>query len=86
VTLHITEFEGGNALGEFRVRQLLARLAQISDRITGLGARFVHLVATQQPAGAADTERLAALLTYGEPFRGQADGPLSGALRDNPVV
>jgi phosphoribosylformylglycinamidine synthase len=76
VTLHITEFEGGNALGEFRVRQLLARLAQISDRITGLGARFVHLVATQQPAGAADTERLAALLTYGEPFRGQADGPL----------
>jgi phosphoribosylformylglycinamidine synthase len=76
VTLHITEFEGGNALGEFRVQQLLPRLAAVSDRITGLGARFVHLVATQQPPSAAERERLAALLTYGEPPAGPAEGAL----------
>ncbi|MDB5940846.1 MAG: phosphoribosylformylglycinamidine synthase [Ramlibacter sp.] len=76
MTLHITEFEGGNALGEFRVQQLLPRLAEISDRITGLGARFVHLVATRQPPGADDAGRLASLLTYGEPYRGVAQGPL----------
>ncbi len=76
MTLHITEFEGGNALGEFRVQQLLPRLAAVSDRITGLGARFVHLVATQQPPSAAERERLAALLTYGEPAAGPAEGVL----------
>ncbi|MCY7317107.1 MAG: phosphoribosylformylglycinamidine synthase, partial [Ramlibacter sp.] len=76
MTLHITEYEGGNALGEFRVQQLLARLAAISDRITGLGARFVHLVATAQPASPADRERLAALLTYGDPYRGSLEGTL----------
>ncbi|MDQ6880534.1 MAG: phosphoribosylformylglycinamidine synthase, partial [Pseudomonadota bacterium] len=76
MTLHITEFEGGNALGEFRVRQLLARLAQAGDRITGLGARFVHMVATRQPLAAAERDRLASLLTYGEPYTGSATGTL----------
>ncbi|MFC5499843.1 phosphoribosylformylglycinamidine synthase [Caenimonas terrae] len=76
MTLHITEFEGGNALGEFRVQQLLPRLAAISDRITGLAARFVHLVATDAPPTEADRARLAALLTYGEPAAGPADGAL----------
>ena len=46
MTLHITEFEGGNALSEFRVQQLLPRLQAIDDRISGLAARFVHLVAS----------------------------------------
>ncbi len=76
MTLHITEFEGGNALGEFRIQQLLARLAAVSDRITGLDARFVHLVATQQPPTAAEKGRLASLLTYGEPVAGPAQGTL----------
>ena len=76
MTLHITEFEGGNALGEFRIQQLLPRLATISDRITGLGARFVHLVATPRPPGGAELERLAALLAYGEPAAGPAQGAL----------
>ena len=70
MTLHITEYEGGSALGEFRIQQLLVRLVAISDRIAGLDARFVHLVATTQPASPADRERLAALLTYGDPYRG----------------
>ena len=51
MTLHITEFEGGNALSDFRVRQLLPRLQAIERRISGISARFVHLVATDACAG-----------------------------------
>jgi phosphoribosylformylglycinamidine synthase len=45
VTLHLRFFEGGNALSDFKVQQLLPRLAAISDKISGLSARFVHLAA-----------------------------------------
>ncbi len=76
MTLHISEFEGGNALGDFRVQQLLARLTAISDRITGLAARHVHLVATESAPTGAERQRLAALLTYGEPAAAAADGKL----------
>ena len=74
MTLHITQFEGGNALSAFRVQQLLPRLAAIHDRINGISARFVHLVASDAAPSAADVARLAALLTYGEPFEGSTDG------------
>lgn len=76
MSLHITEFEGGNALSEFRAQQLLPRLQAVSDKISGLSARFVHLVAAEHSADGAERERLAALLTYGEPYEGPADGPL----------
>ena len=46
MTLHISQFEGGNALSDFRVQQLLPRLQAIHDKITGVAARFVHLVAS----------------------------------------
>ncbi|HET6827913.1 MAG TPA: hypothetical protein VFH35_04500, partial [Ramlibacter sp.] len=76
MSLHIIEFEGGNALSEFRAQQLLPRLQAISDKIGGISARFVHLVAASHPADAPGRERLAALLTYGDPYQGPADGPL----------
>ncbi|MDZ4146033.1 MAG: phosphoribosylformylglycinamidine synthase [Burkholderiales bacterium] len=80
VTLHITHFEGAgpgiNALSAFRVQQLLPRLQAIHDKITGLTARYVHLVATEHPLQAAERERLDALLTYGEPGSGSANGTL----------
>src|SRR5512140_1194403 len=72
VTLHITAFEGGSALSEFRVQQLLPRLQTVHPKLTGLAARFVHLVATDHPLEPAEQERLAALLTYGEPWRAAA--------------
>ncbi|MES2633705.1 MAG: phosphoribosylformylglycinamidine synthase [Pseudomonadota bacterium] len=78
MTLHITEFEGGNALGEFRVQQLLARLQAVHDRISGISARFVHLVATDHPLSAEESSRLAALLTYGDPAAAGPSG--EGAL------
>ncbi|MGE0499175.1 MAG: phosphoribosylformylglycinamidine synthase [Ramlibacter sp.] len=76
MTLHITQFDGGNALSDFRVQQLLPRLQTIHDRITGIAARFVHLVASDAPANGADRERLAALLTYGDPYAGPTEGPV----------
>ncbi|RUP30455.1 MAG: phosphoribosylformylglycinamidine synthase, partial [Curvibacter sp.] len=74
--LHISTFEGGNALSAFRVQQLLPRLQVINDRITGIAARFVHLVASEQAADAGTRERLAALLTYGDPYTGPSEGEL----------
>ncbi len=76
MTLHITEFEGGAALSEFRIQQLLPKLRQVHDRITGLQARFVHLAAWEHPPAPAEQQRLAALLTYGEPYGGGREGEL----------
>ncbi|NPC54221.1 phosphoribosylformylglycinamidine synthase [Caenimonas soli] len=76
MTLHITEFEGGNALSEFRVQQLLPRLQAIHDKVSGLSARFVHLVAADNAPSAAENERLAALLTYGDPYQPAGEGSL----------
>ena len=74
MTLHLTQLAGGNALSSFRAQQLLTALTAIHPKITGIAARFVHLVATEQPLDAAQTERVAALLTYGDPFEGKEEG------------
>jgi phosphoribosylformylglycinamidine synthase len=76
VSLHITEFEGGNALSNFRAQQLAPRLQALHDKISGVAARFVHLVATERAPDAGQREKLAALLSYGDPYEGPADGPL----------
>jgi phosphoribosylformylglycinamidine synthase len=71
VTLHLTTFEGEsrgiNALSDFRAQQLLPRLQAINDKITGISARFVHLVATDAPPTEVMETQLEALLNYGEP-------------------
>ncbi|AEG93126.1 phosphoribosylformylglycinamidine synthase [Ramlibacter tataouinensis] len=76
MTLHITDFEGGSALSEFRVQQLLPRLQAVHDRLQSVSARFVHLAAWESAPSEADRQRLAALLTYGEPHTGEAAGEL----------
>src|SRR5574343_276219 len=80
VTLHISFFEGGNALSDFRIQQLLPRLAQISPNIQGLAARFVHLVATETTLQGDQEKTLAALLAYGDPYTGPASGPTDGPV------
>jgi phosphoribosylformylglycinamidine synthase len=67
VSLHITEFEGGQALSAFRIQQLLPRLQAAHDRIQGLSARFVHLALWPQAPSTDEVQRLQALLAYGEP-------------------
>ena len=76
MTLHITQFEGSNALSSFRIQQLLPALQGIHDKITGVCARFVHLVAGDVAPDSALSTQLAALLTYGDPYTGPTDGPL----------
>ena len=76
MTLHITQFEGGSALSPFRIRQLLPSLRAIDDKITGVAARFVHLVSTEQAQTPALQAQLGALLAYGEPYQGPNEGPL----------
>jgi phosphoribosylformylglycinamidine synthase len=81
VTLHLTTFEGDahgiSALSDFRVQQLLPRLQAIHDKIVGISARFVHLVASEEIPSEALKTQLAALLSYGEPCEqppAQAEG------------
>ena len=76
MTLHITQFEGSNALSSFRVQQLLPALQAIHDKIVSISARFVHLVSSDSAPDAALSAQLAALLTYGDPYTGATDGPL----------
>ena len=76
VTLHITPFEGGNALGNFRAQQLLPALQAIHERIAAVAARFVHLVGSDLAPGAVLQEQLSALLRYGDPYEGSQDGVL----------
>ena len=76
MTLHITQFEGANALSSFRTQQLLPRLQRIHDKIVGLHARYVHLVASDAEPAPLQPEQLAALLVYGDPYQGSPDGTL----------
>ncbi|WP_137748083.1 phosphoribosylformylglycinamidine synthase [Acidovorax sp. NB1] len=74
MTLHMTTLAGGNALSSFRAQQLQPALEAIHPKISGIAARFVHLVATDAAPTSAEQERLAALLTYGDPYAGPEDG------------
>ena len=65
--LHLSVFEGGNALSPFRARALLGRLQAVDPGVTGVSARHVHWVASGAALEAAALDRLAALLDYGEP-------------------
>ena len=76
MTLHISTFEGSNALSSFRVQQLLPALQGVHDKIASISARFVHLVASDRAPDAALSAQLAALLTYGDPYTGPSEGPL----------
>ena len=75
MTLHISEFEGGSALSDFRIQQLLPQLQAVHEKIVGLRARFVHLAAWDAAPSPEQTGRLQALLTYGEPWEaGSSEG------------
>ena len=76
MTLHISQFEGGSALSSFRIQQLLPALQAIHEKISGVAARFVHLVTSDAAPDAALNTQLAALLTYGEPYTAPMDGTL----------
>ncbi|MBY4594243.1 phosphoribosylformylglycinamidine synthase [Ottowia caeni] len=74
MTQHIHFFEGGNALSDFRVRQLLPRLQAVAPQIGTLSARFVHLAAFDTEPDEADKARMAGLLRYGDPAASDSAG------------
>lgn len=72
----ILSFPGANALSNFRADVLLPQLQSVADRIAGIHARYVHWVWSDHTLEPQEFERLAGLLTYGDPYAGPADGEL----------
>ena len=70
----ITTFLGGSALSDFRAAAVLAKLRDVDARVQAVSARFVHLVASEQPLTAEQSEKLGAILGYGPPFEGPETG------------
>ena len=68
-------FEGGSALPAWRAQALLLQLQSVSVRITGVEARHVHWVLAEV-GETPDTDKLAALLRYGDAYTGGNDGTL----------
>lgn len=58
---------GSNALSVFRSQRLLNQLQAVAPSIASVQARFYHFIDASAPLSTADTERLSAMLTYGEP-------------------
>ena len=58
---------GSNALSVFRSQRLLNQLQAVAPTIASVQARFYHFIDASAPLSTADTERLTAMLTYGEP-------------------
>ena len=87
MTLHLTTFEGDgpantpiSALSHFRAQQLLPKLQAIDSKILGISARFVHLVATEAVPSESEKAQLAALLSYGEPYKAPGGKKLEEAV------
>ncbi|MDN4054934.1 phosphoribosylformylglycinamidine synthase [Massilia sp. YIM B02763] len=58
---------GSNALSAFRSQRLLTQLQAVAPTIAAVSARYYHFIDAGAPLSTEDTERLAAMLTYGEP-------------------
>ncbi len=63
-------------LSPFRQQALLAAVQGVAPAVVGLSARYVHWVMTNAPLDAAQTDKLQALLNYGDLFDGDDDGEL----------
>ncbi len=58
---------GSNALSAFRSNRLLTQLQAVAPTIAAVQARYYHFIDASSPLTTEDTERLTAMLTYGEP-------------------
>jgi len=75
-TWHLSPFEGGPALSDFRTAALLARIQGACPRVEALAARHVHWVASAGLLSREEADKLAALLDTGPRWRGAAAGEL----------
>ena len=58
---------GSNALSAFRSQRLLTQLQAVAPTVAAVSARYYHFIDAGAPLSTEDTERLTAMLTYGEP-------------------
>ncbi len=65
---------GSNALSAFRTKRLLSQLQVADPSIVAVTGRYLHFVDSTAPLTQDDSARLDALLTYGDPFPGNAEG------------
>ena len=73
---HLTQFEGGSALSNFRAAALLARLREANPCIAAVHARHVHWVCSDAPLSRGEHGKLEGLLRYGAAYAGARDGVL----------
>ncbi|MES2319665.1 MAG: phosphoribosylformylglycinamidine synthase [Pseudomonadota bacterium] len=71
---------GSNALSAFRSHRLLSQLHAVAPAIVGIQARFYHFIDTSAALSSADTARLVAMLTYGEPAEAEPHGGATEAF------
>lgn len=62
----ILKLQGPSALSPFRRGRLLAELQAVEPSVTGLDARYVHLVESSDELNEAALERLKSILDYGQ--------------------
>ena len=90
VTPYLSLFEGAapgiNALSSFRAQQLLPQLQAIHDKINGIHARFVHVAVFDGQPDEATAARVAALLSYGEPYEVPTEFSDGGVILVSPRI
>lgn len=84
MTLQTLILEGGNALSDFRIQQLVPRLQAICPDVVGLSGRYLHLVASVTSLEDTAQQTLKQLLTYGDPAPSEANAAASWTLCVSP--
>jgi phosphoribosylformylglycinamidine synthase len=69
----LTTLAGSRALSASKAAQLLTQINAICPQVSAISARWVHWVQTEHALDALHNDKLAALLTYGEPVDADAD-------------
>ena len=63
----VFELDGARALSDFRAARFLAALVRVSSAVEAVSGRFHHFVHASRELTAAEHDRLASLLDYGDP-------------------
>jgi phosphoribosylformylglycinamidine synthase len=71
----VSAFGGINALPDYKQKKLLIELKKIEPSVSALSAEFIHFI-DSEPLRAADSKKVAELLTYDTPYVGNQNGEL----------
>jgi phosphoribosylformylglycinamidine synthase len=74
VILAMLILPGCSALSVFRSHRLLSQLKDVVPAIVGVSGRFCHFIDSASVLSDDERSRMEALLTYGDPFAGEAAG------------